>query len=291
MRMMSRLYLVGALAAAVLLASAPAESVSELLTRVEFDSNVNRGITERKSDGAVSVLLSTERQPSGESRVEWVYDAAVQAAGYFTYTDLNYLELSSSVGLLYRPHALVTVTVRPFASVRGVSDSAQSAVTIGAQASVSEQVSAALTLTQYYVYRQAFAREDTYSYGMQSGGLVIAVSPVRNVLAEASYEISYGDSFVSPGPGGPPEHSGRPDKDSGGGNAGGPEQGQKVRFSRAFDQFVIKEKITLHTLGFRAQINLAPAWFCAFRYSYGAWTGESGNSSVHLGSLAIIWRF
>lgn len=291
-RTMNKLSFFCVLAAVLVLSSSISEASSEIISRIEVDSNVNRGITQRKSASAFSVLLSTEKQPTGESRLEWVYDGVLQAAGYFTYTDLSYADLSTSGALLYRPHARVTAALRPFASARVVQDSEQSSVTIGAQASLSEQLSPTVSLTQYYVYRQAFARANTYSYGMHTGGLTVVALPARNLLADLNYELSYGDSFVSPGPGrkqggnGGPDHGGGEEKSS-----GRPEHGQGGRFSSVFDQFVVKEKITLHTLGFRLQIDITSSWFCALRYSYGAWTGESGNSSVQLGSFSVGWRF
>ncbi len=267
--------------ATLLCAARPAQASLEVLAKAEFDSNVNRGINQSKGDGIFTVQFDLEKPATGETRLEWVYAASLQAASYVQFDELNYAEFSISPGILYHKHITVTAALYPFIQIRAVRDSAQSAVTVGAQASLSEQVSSVLSLTQYYAYRQAFARDDTYSYGMHSAGLVGALVLTRNLLADLSYEFGYGDSFRCIGPAkGQGEHRGQ-----------GSGQRGHSSFSPAFGQGIIKEKVTRHSLGIGSKLDLGRAWFCVFKYAYTSWRGDSGTSSAHIGSFSIGRRF
>jgi hypothetical protein len=267
--------------AALLCVAHPAQASLEVLAKAEFDSNVNRGINQSKGDGIFTVQLQLEKPTTGETRLEWVYAASLQAASYVQFDELNYAEFSISPGVLYHQRITVTAALYPFIQILAVRDSAQSAVTVGAQASLSEQVSSALSLTQYYVYRQGFAKDSTYSYGMHSAGLAGALVLTSNLLADLSYEFSYGDSFRCIGPvRGNSERRGH-----------GSRQEGHSGFSPVFGQGIIKEKVARHSLGIGSQLDLGRAWFCVFKYFYTSWRGDSGTSSSHMGSFSVGRRF
>lgn len=260
----------------------------EVVVRGEFDSNVNRGITARESDGSLSIQVIAEKQPTGESRYEWLYAASLQATAYVKYDDLDYAELSLSSGLLYRPRINVTAALTPLIQFRAVRDSAQSAVTVGAQASLSEQVSTALSLTQYYAYRRSVAKDDTYSFGAHSVGVSGDVVLSRGLQGMLSYELSYGDSYRGVGPVG-----GQDGKGGGQGRGGtqGDGQGEPGRFSPLFQQGIIKEKVTRHAAGMGVQIDLGRSWSGVVQCVLSVWDGDSGTSRAQSLAFSISHRF
>ncbi len=283
-----------AVVAALLLSSAAsAPAYFETFLKAEYDSNVNRGINDSEGDGSFSVQLVTQKQPTGESRLEWLCAASLQATTYLTYDDLNYAELSLSPGLLYRLRIGVTAALNPIVQVRVVRDSAQSSVTVGGQASLSEQVSRRLYLTEYYSYQQSFARDDTYSFGAHSAGLIGSVALTGRLQGSLTYEFSYGDSFRGVGPAGGRGAGGKggDGHGQGSGQGQGSGEGGLGRFSPAFQQGVIKEKVTRHAMGTGLQIDFGRSWSGAFQYVYSIWDGDSGTSHAHLGSFSIGRRF
>jgi hypothetical protein len=159
-----------------------------------------------------------------------------------------------------------------------VADNEQSAVALGAKVSLKQPIGKKVYLGEYYEYTDSRANEEVYSYSENALGIYLGTSWTRTFLTEVGYEFSHGDSFQT---------LGTTNMSSPGGNG----QGRQHRYSSAFGTEVFKGKVDRHTVGVLAALELAPALYSYFSYTYAALKGDLGTSMVHTGFLTLSYHF
>jgi hypothetical protein len=136
----------------------------EVGTKLGFDSNVGRSIHGGKSDAYLLAYGGFSREPSGESRGDWVFSAVAEGAAFASVTDLDYAAITLSPGLVYSPHAGWTITVAPILQAKTVKDTDQSAVAFGGKIELRERLGEKAYLAEHYAYRDSRATSDIFSY-------------------------------------------------------------------------------------------------------------------------------
>lgn len=277
----------------LLLCAVPARAEWETGARVGFDSNVDRAVTgaDAQSDSYLSAHLSFVKGPSGESRLNWAFEATVLGAAYARLSDLSFGQLSVSPALVYFPHRSWSISIAPFLEGKIVGDPDQSALAFGAKVMMRQQLHPKLYLGEYYVYRDSRAHVDTYSYTENALGIILGVNWARNVFTELSYEYSYGDSFRTVGSSssyltGQGQRNGQ-----GQGRGQGSQKGRDPTYSSTFNQVIVREKVDRHAVGILLGIDWTAALFSTAGYTYTTWSGDSGSSISHTGSISLGYRF
>ncbi len=183
----------------LLMAAGSAVAGWEAGTKLGFDSNVGRSIHGGKSDAYLLAYGGFSREPSGESRGDWVFSASAEGAAFASVTDLDYAAITLSPGLVYFPHAGWTITVAPILQAKTVKDSDQSAVAFGGKIEVRERLGEKAYLAEHYAYRDSRATSDIFSYKEHAVGALLGVNWTPALSSEIGYEFSRGDSFLSVG--------------------------------------------------------------------------------------------
>ena len=258
----------------VLLGTVTVEAYWETGTKIGFDSNVDRAIDGEKSDQYLSVYLSFNRQPTGESRIDWNFVTTVEGAVYKNYNDLNYLSVTFAPGVVYIPHRLWSITVSPFLQAKGVKDSDQSALTFGGKVSLRQELLQNFYLGEYYIYKDSTAETDTYSFTEHAVGIYAGLNLTPSLFGEVGYEYSHGDSFR--GTGSTIVFSGK---------------GKHHSFSSAFEEYVVRDIVDRNAVGLNLGLDLSKSFSSLVGYTFTSITGELGSSTSHSGFIGICYRF
>ncbi len=250
--------------------------------RIGYDSNVDRATnsSDAKSDSYLSGYLSYIKAPTGESRLNFAFDATLQATGYQRLSDLSYGQLTVSPALVYFVNPSWTITAAPFVQGRAVQDSDQSAFAYGGKLMMRQYIGRQFYLAEYYRYTDNRAKVDTYSYSENAFGALAGVNWTKNVFTEVSYEYSTGDSFFSLGA----------SSVSVSGSTSGRRRGRNPTFSSTFDQTVVRENVDRHSGGILFGVDWTKSFFSTLGYTYTEWRG-SDTAKGHSGALTLGYRF
>jgi hypothetical protein len=250
----------------------------ETVLKAGYDSNINRAVKGEKSDSYLSGSIAYSKGPTGESRLGWLFSAALEGAAFDRFTDLTYGLITVSPGLGYFLSRRVSVAVSPFFEAKAVKNSDQSALATGGKVMLREQFLSNLYLGQYYAFKASSANVDTYSYTENAFGAFAGVKLSTKATVEIGYEYSYGDSFraVASGPGG------------GGGRGRG--RGHQI-FSQTFQELVIREPVDRNAFGVNLSVDWSKSTYSTISYVYTSMTGDSGDSNSHTGYIAMGCRF
>lgn len=267
----------------------PAVAEWEVGIRAGYVSNVDHSIKDPESDSYISGFISYGRGISGESRLNWTFDASVEGVGYLRNEDLSYGELTLAPGLVYFLRHNWTVSVSPFIQGRAVKDSDQSAVTFGGKISVRERLNSIFYLSQSYLYRDSTASSSVYSAWEHVLGAVVGANWTNRFFTEIGYEFSHGDLFRSlnnstaMGEGGP--------SGSGSGSGRGAQHRRRGEFSSTFDAVVFQETVDRHTVGLTSGVDWTRSLFSTVGYTYSIIKGGSGTSHDHAAFVNLGYRF
>lgn len=271
------------LIATLLLASEPTHTyaLNDLSITLTHNSNLNNGIDNPQSDSAIQLQMSRYKSPSGEARTESIYGLNILLKGYKRFTDLNALELAAFIGAHHHINPSVTAELQLGNRAQFVSDTSQSLVELYLSTALTERISESLTLTQGYTYRKAFAKEDTYSYDSHSVSLKALGQVGKKQTIEILYELSYGDSFRDI-----KKIKGSTHKSA------NPEQtGSPSRFRRAFNGFVLKEKVVTNSLGASFGVDILENFTTLMEFNYSFFSGRSGVAKGYRTSIGFGLRF
>lgn len=256
-------------------------ALNDLSITLTHNSNVNKGIDHPQSDSIIQLQMSHYKNPSGEARTEGIYGLNILLKGYKRYTDLNALEVGAYTGAHHHVNPSVTAELLLGSRAQFVSDPSQSLVEFYLSSALTERLSERLTLSQGYTYRKAFAKEDTYSYDSHGLSLKAVGQVSKKQTMEFLYELSYGDSFRDIKKIKAPTHK-----------SGNPEQaGGQSRYRRAFNGFVLKEKVVTNSFGVSFGVDLTDHFTSLFEFNYGFFNGRSGVAQGYTTSLTFGWRF
>lgn len=242
--------------------------------RIGFDTNISRAVTGETSDYYGSAYASFEKEASGETRLEWIFGAALEGTAYNRYDDLNCVQATVAPGFVYHLHHIIALTVSPFLEAKAVGDSDQNALGGGGKVMLREQIHPAVYLGQYYVLRVSSAAEDTYSFAENAVGIFAGAKPAKNITAEVGYEYSHGDSYRAVAV----ESTSRG-------------KGGHRRFSQTFNELIIRESVDRHAVGVNITVDWTASIFSTVTYVYASIEGDSGRSLSHAGSLGVGYRF
>lgn len=270
------------LAAGMLLAGAGSAAAGwEAGTKLGFDSNVDRSIQGGKSDAYLLAYAGFAREPSGESRGDWVFSAVAEGAAFASVTDLDYAAVTLSPGLVYFPRAGWTITVAPVLQAKTVKDSDQSAVTFGGKLELRERLGEKAYLAEHYAYRDSRATSDIFSYTEHAVGALLGVNWTPALSSELGYEYSRGDSFLSVG-------TSTATSGGTGGFGGGMMRGT---FSSAFGTDVVKERVDRHAVGATIGYQWTRSIFSVAGYTVTVLRGDVGSSTSNAGFVGVGYRF
>jgi len=244
-------------------------------TVVRFDTNVNRSIDGGKSDGFLVGHLGFARTPTGERRWGVTMSATLEGAAYAKISDLDYVAVTGSPGIVFVPHALWTVAVTPFLQAKGVRDADQSAIAFGGRVSIEERIWRNLYLGQYYVYTDSGANIDTFSFSEHSLGAYAGLVATRALTVELGYEFTRGDSFRVVG--------------TSASSTLGP--GMHQHFSSAFGTDVVREEVDSHAVSVSVSKEWARDLFSRAGYTFTNMNGDLGTSTIHAGYFGLGYRF
>ena len=166
-------------------------------------------------------------------------------------------------------------------------DSDQSALAFGAKVSVKQQIWKKVYAGEYYVYTDSRANLDAYSFRENTLGVFLGINWTGTFSTEIGYEFSHGDSFRSLG------GTRGPSEGKGGGKGEGGEKGggKRRRYSAAFGNEVIREKVDRHSVGVAAGADLTRSIFSQISYAYTITKGDHGTSRDHQGFISLGFRF
>ena len=259
----------------ILLGSMNAFAAWETGAAAGFDSNIDRSVNGGESDTYLTAYASLIWEPSGKSRIGWSGAATLEGTSFAGNRDLNYAMISISPGVSYFPHALWSVNISPFFEAKAVNDSEQSALALGGQVSMRQQISKDFYAGQYYIYKDNRADVKTYSFTERVIGVFLGVNWTEAFFSEVGYEFSRGDSFRT--------ISTTSTTSSG--------RGKHLRYSEAFGTDVIREEVDQNTIGVSAGIDWNKSLFSHIAYTFTTIKGDLGSSTSHAGSLGIGYRF
>lgn len=265
----------------LLMAAGSAVAGWEAGTKLGFDSNVGRSIQGGKSDVYLLVYAGFNREPSGESRGDWVFSAVAEGAAFASVTDLDYAAVTLSPGFVYFPRAGWTITVAPILQAKTVKDSDQSAVTFGGKFELRERLGEKAYLAEHYAYRDSRATSDIFSYTEHAVGALLGVNWTPALSSEIGYEFSRGDSYLSLG-------TSTTTSGGTGGNGGGMMQGT---FSSAFGSDVVKERVDRHAIGATIGYQWTRSIFSVAGYTVTVLRGDVGTSVSNAGFAGVGYRF
>jgi hypothetical protein len=244
-------------------------------TVIGFDTNVDRSIDGGKSDGFLSGYVGASRTPMGGKRWDLTLSATLEGSAYASVSDLDYVAVAVSPGIVIIPHALWTVTISPFLKWKGVKDQDQSSVAFGGKASLEERIRRNLYLGQYYAYTDSRADVDTFSFSEHSVGAYIGVVATSAARVELGYEFTRGDSFRTLG-----TSASTP-----------PGSGMHGRFSSTFGADVFREDVDRHAVFLSAAMDWTPSLFSRAGYTFTDTRGDLGSSFSHSGFASVGYRF
>jgi hypothetical protein len=240
-----------------------------------FDSNINRSLSDEKSDAYLSGYLFFVREASGKSRLDWNLSASLEGSLFASLADLNYGGISLAPGITFFPHPVWSINIAPFVQAKAVQDSDQSAIAFGGKLGFKQQIRDNLYTGQYYIYKDSRANTDTYSFTENLFGLFLGVNWTRALFTEFGYEFSRGDSFRTI-PTTSTALSGR---------------GRNRRYSTTFGSDVIREDVNQHAFGINAGIDWTKSFYSHLSYTYTTIKGDLGTSTSHAGFIGMGYRF
>ena len=247
--------------------------------KVGFDTNVSRSISGGESDEYLLGYAAYNREPLGETRLDWSFSAVGEAAAYASLNDLDYAAITFSPGLVYFYRPGWTFTVAPFLQAKGGRDSNQSAIAFGGKLLARQQLPSDFYLGEYYAYTDSRANFDTFSFTEHALGAFLGRKWTRTFYTELGYEFARGDSFRSVGT--------SPLSPGGMGGFGG----MQPMFSTAFGTEVVRERVDRNAVGVSAGIDWTKSIFSAAGYTFTNRRGDLGSSGSHAGFLGVGYRF
>ncbi len=278
--MRKNLTLLVSAAAVLLFAATQAEGTEwDLGAKLGYESNVNRSLDSAKADTILTAYAAYDRSPSGESRVDWTFRAAVSGSAYASDNDLNQVTGSIIPGISVFLSPVWSLNVSPFLRGKAVSDSQQSAVSYGARATLSQRWSGKFYSGQYYNYTNSNANEDVYSYYENAIGILAGVNWTPSFFTEIGYEYAHGDTFVTTNS--PVTAASIP----------GRGRGYRYGYSPAFNALVIKETVDRHSYGINAGYDFTKALFVSAGYTYTSESGDLGSVNNHSAVIGLGYRF
>lgn len=265
----------------LLMAAGSAVAGWEAGTKLGFDSNVSRSIQGGKSDAYLLAYGGFSREPSGESRGDWIFSASAEGAAFASVTDLDYAAITLSPGVVYFPHAGWTITVAPFLQAKTVRDSDQSAVAFGGKFELRERLGEKAYLAEHYAYRDNRATSDIFSYKEHAVGALLGVNWTPALSSDIGYEFSRGDSFLSVGT----------STATSGGTVGIGGRVMPGMFSSAFGSDVVKERVDHHAIGATIGYEWTRSIFSVAGYTVSVLRGDVGSSTSNAGFIGVGYRF
>jgi hypothetical protein len=246
--------------------------------RAGFDTNLGRSIDDGEGSGFLSAYANYWKGHAAETRLDWTLGLSLQAASYFSLSDVDSAAATFSPGLAYILRPGWTAAITPFLSGKAVKDSEQSAWAFGGRVDFSQKFQSGAYLGEYYAYTDSRANEDVYSYSENAVGAYLGMRWTPRVFTEAGYEFSRGDSFLSASTAAPPTPG------------GGPGRGMR-RFSSAYGADVFKETVDAHAFSVSAGIDWTRSWFSTVNYTYKTWNAEGGSADSSSGFAGVGYRF
>jgi hypothetical protein len=246
-----------------------------------YDSNLDRAIHNPQGSGYLGAYLSVNRDPEGESRLDWTLSSLVEGAVYPHLSDLNYAAFTVAPGLTYFPHKDWSVAISPYLQAKSVADADQSALAFGGKLLFKQKWGADFYSGQYYLYKDSRAGVDTYSFTENALGIFLGRKLTAKAFGEIGYEFSRGDSFRAV------------DQTKADPTAKGKEKGKGKdrRYSPAFGSDVIRENVDRHALGLNVGYDWTTAFFSSAGYTYTTLQGDSGTSDNHSVWISVGYRF
>jgi len=248
-----------------------------------YDSNLDRAIQNPQGSGYLGAYLSVNRDPEGESRLDWTLSALVDGLVYPNLSEVNYTSFTVAPGLTYFPHKDWSVNISPYLQAKSVVDAEQSALAIGGKILLKQKWGAEFYSGQYTLYKDSRAEVDTYSFTEIALGLFLGRKFTAKAFGEIGYEFSRGDSFRTV------DQTETDPNAQGKGKGKG--KGSDPHFSSAFGSEVIRENVDRHALGLNVGVDWTPSFYSSAGYTYTTLQGESGTSNDHSVAVSLGYRF
>ena len=246
--------------------------------KIGYDSNIDRSINSGKSDTLFTGYFSYMKEAARDRKVDWTFFSMVEGTAYAEYSDLNYIGGTLAPGVTFSLGPVWSLNLSPFIQGKAVSDSEQTAAAFGAKVNIRQQWTDSFYTGEYYQYTDSQADEDIYSYTENAFGAFIGYNWTPRFFTELSYEYARGDSFQSIGTSSTAQISGF-------GN------GPRQRYSTVFDEQLIKERVSRHTIGINAGFDFTKSLFSVAGYSYSTAEGDLGTTDIHFISAGLGYRF
>ena len=247
----------------------------EVGARGGFDSNVSLSVNDGKEDAYLTGYVSFFREPSGESRLGWHLASTLEGSAYLELNDLNGASASVAPGLTFVPFPGWSLEAGPFLQGKIVKDSEQSALTFGGKVNLWQQLGGRFYTGEHYIYQDSRADTETFSFTEHTVGVLLGVNWTRRFYTEASYDFSYGDSFVTLSTSTTVVEG----------------RGRHRRASQVFGGEVVREKVARHALGASLGIDWTEALFSRAGYTYTLMDGDLGSADVHSTYAEMGYRF
>lgn len=245
--------------------------------RAGFDTDVNRSVTDKKSDGYLLAHLSYEKEYSDLSRLGYSLGASIEGSAYNRYRDLSYGRVSVSPSIIYHLHRLVSLSLSPHVGGTVMGDQDQSAFEGGIKFTIREQITPRLYAGQYYHLRASSADSNVYSFTENALGLFLGARITSLIGGELGYEFSRGDSYRT--------------ASVGLGVRKGAGAGRRQRYSTVFNEMIFREEVDRHAVGAVAAIDLSGSLSGSVSFTYTSLKGNTGSSTARSGLIGLDYRF
>ncbi|OPZ60717.1 MAG: hypothetical protein BWY87_00306 [Deltaproteobacteria bacterium ADurb.Bin510] len=160
-------------------------------------SNVYHSVDDEDGDWYVSPLLAYSNATKPKKGLAWTIQGVLDGYVYRDEHDLNSVALTLTPGLWYAPDRSTQMRVQPFAQIKAVNDSDQSASAYGGSVSLDHQWSKTFGSGVYLRYLDSHAREHVYSAEESALGASLDLNLTSKWYGSCWYEYAHGSNYQS----------------------------------------------------------------------------------------------
>jgi hypothetical protein len=280
----------------IILFSHNAFSGFEIGAKGGFDSNIDRAVEDGRSDSFMTGFLSFTRLPGEGLDTGWSLNLSLEGTGYSDSGYLNYGMAGIKPAIIFYPHPKWRIDISPFINATKVNDDEQSAVAAGAELNMKQLPGQKFYTGEYFAYTDSRARDNIYSFKEKAFGAYAGVNWTDKFWSEIGYEYSNGDSFRAVGEIETTQTGTGLDggtNQSGMGQAGRGQYGNggSIRYSQAYNEYIINEPVDRQTIGLRTGCQFIRHIYLFINYAYTTYKGDSGTSNSHSGTIGAGYNF
>jgi len=273
---------------------------SEIGVKAGYDTNIDRAVGGGLSDSWITGFLSFTREPGEETTTDWSFNLHLEGTRYTESTCLNYGTASITPAIIFYPNPRWRVDISPFIQATGVRDKEQSTLAAGGEIGIKQLLGQKFYTGEYLIYTDSRADVEIYSYREKTAGVYAGINWTDALWSEIGYDFSRGDSFRAIGEYATTQADKEDDSanqsgqgQNGSGKAGKGQYGNSasIRYSQAYNEYIINEPVDRQTIGVNIGCQLTGHIYTFINYAYIICKGDAGTSKSHTGTIGLGYNF